>query len=72
MSTYANLLAREFYDKMLLNFLKGQYHEIFDPRFFSLVNPPPPPPPRVLIQGLKPFRIWLSIRRENRDNRSKS
>jgi hypothetical protein len=25
-------------------------------------------PPRALIHGLKPFRIWLRIRRENRDN----
>jgi hypothetical protein len=25
-------------------------------------------PPRALIHGLKPFRIWLRICRENRDN----
>jgi hypothetical protein len=36
--------------------LKGQCHEIFDPRFFSSNNPP-----RALIHGLKPFRIWLRI-----------
>jgi hypothetical protein len=38
--------------------IKGQYHEIFDPRFFIKQSP------RVLIHGLKPFRIWLRIRRE--------
>jgi hypothetical protein len=42
--------------------LKGQCHEIFDPRFFCHQTIPP----RALIQGLKLFRIWLRIRRENR------
>jgi hypothetical protein len=46
---------------------KGQCHEIFDPQFFSSINPP-----WVLIHGLKPFRIWLRNRREIRDNRLKS
>jgi hypothetical protein len=41
--------------------LKRQLREIFDPCFFSSNNPP-----RALIHGLKPFRIWLRIRRENR------
>jgi hypothetical protein len=43
------------------NPLKGQCHEIFDPRLFHQTIPP-----RALIHGLKPFRIWLRIRRENR------
>jgi hypothetical protein len=43
-------------------YLKGQSHEIFDPRFFSSNNPHY----RALIHGLKPFRIWLRIHRENR------
>jgi hypothetical protein len=41
--------------------LNGQCHEIFDPHFFHQSTPP-----RVLIHGLKPFRIRLRIRRENR------
>jgi hypothetical protein len=41
--------------------LKGQYHEVFAPRFFSSNNPP-----KAIVNGLKPFRIWLRIRRENR------
>jgi hypothetical protein len=41
--------------------LKGQLHEIFDPRFFHQSTPP-----RALIHGLKPFRIWLRIRQANR------
>jgi hypothetical protein len=41
--------------------LKGQCHEIFDPRFFHQTIPP-----RGLIHGLKPFCTWLRIRRENR------
>jgi hypothetical protein len=40
--------------------LKGQCHEIFDPRFFHQTIPP-----RALIHVLKPFRMWLRIRREN-------
>jgi hypothetical protein len=39
-----------------------QGHEIFDPRFNQTI------PPRALIHGLKSFRIWLRIRRENRDH----
>jgi hypothetical protein len=39
--------------------LKGQLHEIFDPRFFST-------PPSALIHKLKPFRKWLRIRRAYR------
>jgi hypothetical protein len=41
--------------------LKGQCNEIFNPRFFSSINPP-----RALIHRLNPFRIWLRIRREIR------
>jgi hypothetical protein len=41
--------------------LKGQLHEIFDPRFFHKSTPP-----RALIHGLKPFCIWPNIRRKNR------
>jgi hypothetical protein len=37
--------------------LKGQCHKIFDPHQTI--------PPRALTHGLKPFRIWLRIRREN-------
>jgi hypothetical protein len=33
-------------------YLKGQRHEIFDPRFSHQSSPPRP-----LISGLKPFRI---------------
>jgi hypothetical protein len=40
--------------------LKGQCHEIFDLWFFPSI------PPRALIHGLKPFRIWIRIRREHR------
>jgi hypothetical protein len=40
--------------------LKGQLHEIFDPRFFSSINPT-----LALIHGLKPFCIWANIRRKN-------
>jgi hypothetical protein len=46
--------------------LKGQCHEIFDPWVFNQIIPP-----RVLFHGLKPFRIWLRIRREIRENRLK-
>jgi hypothetical protein len=42
--------------------LKGQLHEIFDPRFFFHQSTSP----MALIHGLKPFRIWLRIRRANR------
>jgi hypothetical protein len=45
--------------------LKGQCHEIFDPRLFYQSAPP-----RALIHRLKPFCIWL--RWEIRDNRLKS
>jgi hypothetical protein len=41
--------------------LKGQCHQIFEPRFFHQTIPP-----RALIHGPKPFCIWLRIRRENR------
>jgi hypothetical protein len=44
--------------------LKGQLHEIFDPSFFHQSTPP-----RALIHGLKPLRIWLRIRRDNRFER---
>jgi hypothetical protein len=47
-----------------ITILKGQCHEIFDPRFFHQTITP-----RALIHGLKPFCIWLRFRRENRDNR---
>jgi hypothetical protein len=40
--------------------LKGPWHEIFNLIFYQMT------PPRPLTQGLKPFWIWLSIRRENR------
>jgi hypothetical protein len=42
--------------------LKGQLHEIFDPQFFFHQSTPP----RALIHGLKPFRIWFRMRRDNR------
>jgi hypothetical protein len=41
--------------------LKGQLHEIFDHRIFSSINPI-----RSRINKLKPFRIWLRIRRDIR------
>jgi hypothetical protein len=41
--------------------LKGQCHAIFDFWFFHQTIPP-----RALIHGVKPFRIWIQIRRENR------
>jgi hypothetical protein len=41
--------------------LKGQCHEIVDLWFFHQSTPP-----RALTHMLKPFRIWLRIRRENR------
>jgi hypothetical protein len=49
--------------KYLYGILKdiGQFHEIFDPRFFHQSTPP-----SALIHGLKPFLTWLRIRRENR------
>jgi hypothetical protein len=47
--------------------LKGQCHEIFNPRFIHQTTPP-----RALIHGLKPICIWLRYRRENRDNRLQS
>jgi hypothetical protein len=42
--------------------LKGNCHEIFDPRFFSSNNLSY----RALIHGLKLFLTWLRVRRENR------
>jgi hypothetical protein len=44
---------------MFPDFLKGHCHEIFDPRFFSSNYTP-------WFHGLKPFRIRLRIRRDNR------
>jgi membrane-bound metal-dependent hydrolase YbcI (DUF457 family) len=41
--------------------LKGQCHEIFDLCFFHQSTPH-----RALTHSLKPFRIWLRIRRNNR------
>jgi hypothetical protein len=41
-------------------YLKGQCHEIFDPKFFFHQSTPPV----ALIHGLKPFCIWPRIRRE--------
>jgi hypothetical protein len=38
--------------------LKGQLHVIFDPQFFHQSTP--------LIHVVKPFRIWICIRRDNR------
>jgi hypothetical protein len=46
----------------LFKFLKGQYHEIFNPRFFHLTICP-----GLLIKGLKPFCIWIRIREEMRN-----
>jgi hypothetical protein len=43
--------------------LRGQLHEIFDPRFFHQSTSP-----GALIHGLRQFRIWPRIRRENRQN----
>jgi hypothetical protein len=60
----ADIVQYRYYNNQQnnLSFLKGQCHEIFDPRFFfhQTIRP------RALIRGLKPFRIWLRIRRENR------
>jgi hypothetical protein len=44
-------------------FLKGQLHEIFDPRFFHQSTPA-----RGLIHGLKPFCIWPNFRQKKFDN----
>jgi hypothetical protein len=41
--------------------LKGQLHEILEPRFFHQSTPP-----RALILGQRLFCIWPRIRRENR------
>jgi hypothetical protein len=43
--------------------LKGTWHEIFYLCFFCSHQTTPPRP---LMHGLKPVRIWLRIRRENR------
>jgi hypothetical protein len=43
------------------NALKGKCHEIFEPQFFHQSTPR-----RVLIHRIKPFHIWLRIRREIR------
>jgi hypothetical protein len=43
--------------------LKGQYYEIFYPRFFRQTISP-----RHLITELRPLRKWLRIRRNIRDN----
>jgi hypothetical protein len=52
-----------FFSFNILDFLclKGQQHEIFDNGFFHQTIPS-----SALIHALKPFRIWLRIRRENR------
>jgi hypothetical protein len=42
--------------------LNGQCHEIFAPQFFFHKSNPP----RSLISRFEPFRIWLRIRRNNR------
>jgi hypothetical protein len=39
--------------RRFLFYLKGELHEIFDPRFFHQSTPP-----RVLIHGLRPLRIF--------------
>jgi hypothetical protein len=65
-STDALLYGRQLWDDGL--FLKGQCHDIFDPRFFfKSINPP-----RTLIHVLKPFRIWLRIRRDIRFGNSQN
>jgi hypothetical protein len=47
--------------------IKGTVARDFRPSVcFSSNNPPP----RALTHGLKPFRIWLRIRRENRHHSS--
>jgi hypothetical protein len=54
----------------MLKFLKYsqcQCHEIFDLWFFHQTIPP-----SALIHGLKPFRIWLRIRRVNRVGNSQN
>jgi hypothetical protein len=43
--------------------LKGQCHEIFGPQFFFYHQSTPH---RTLLHRLKPFRIWIRIRRNNR------
>jgi hypothetical protein len=45
----------------LVLLLKGQCHDIFEPRFFSQTIPA-----RAMIHGKRPFRIWLRIRRDIR------
>jgi hypothetical protein len=54
--------------KKLSSDLKGTMSRDFRPSVFSIKQSTL----RALIYGLKPFRIWLHIRRENRDNRLKS
>jgi hypothetical protein len=46
----------------MVHSLKGQSHEIFDPRFFSSIKFI-----GSLIHGLKYFCIWFRIRREIRE-----
>jgi hypothetical protein len=56
----ARLGLNNFFLFLIIFSFKGQCHEIFDPQLFSSNNPL-----WALIHGLKPFRIWLRIRREN-------
>jgi hypothetical protein len=55
---FANLLLSK--ETMTIH-LKGLCRRVFDPRnFFSSINPTKGP-----IHGIKSFRIWLPIRRDN-------
>jgi hypothetical protein len=48
-------------EHLAYQYLRGQLHDIFDPRFFHQSTPP-----RALIHRLKPFRLFLCIRLDNR------
>jgi hypothetical protein len=65
-STTTVALVKEIFPSIKIHY-QNQRHEIIDPRFFHQTIPT-----RALIHGLKPFRIWLRIRRENRNNRLQS
>jgi hypothetical protein len=59
---YCIIFSRKIYQSnQSFYVLKGQCPEIFDPRGFHQTISP-----RALIDGLKPFRMWLRIRRDNR------
>jgi hypothetical protein len=61
MCTFYELLVNsaESFKLLISITLKGQYHEIFEPRFFHQSNLS-----RSLIIILKYFRIWIQFRRD--------